>query len=134
MKHDCIGQNTCENGAKCFQDNLKCPQASICMCPECFYGTQCQFTTKGFGLSLDAVLGYHIRPHVALQQQSSTVQRRIVLLTVGVGILFQLRPYLQPHPLLALADASCCKVDEIVKTPKTSVGNAANKIIALFVS
>ncbi|CAF0930165.1 unnamed protein product [Adineta steineri] len=173
MKHDCIGQNTCENGAKCFQDNLKCPQASICMCPECFYGTQCQFTTKGFGLSLDAVLGYHIQPHVALQHQSSTVQvsvalttimfalgvvngilsimtfkmktiwqvgcgiylmRRIVLLTVGVGILFQLRPYLQPHPLLALADASCCKVDEIVKTPKTSVGNAANKIIALFVS
>ncbi|CAF0839228.1 unnamed protein product [Adineta steineri] len=113
MKHDCIGQNTCENGAKCFQDNLKCPQASLCMCPECFYGTQCQFTTKGFGLSLDAVLGYHIQPHVALQHQSSTVQ---------------------PHPLLALADASCCKVDEIVKTPKTSVGNATNKIIALFVS
>ncbi|CAF4427356.1 unnamed protein product, partial [Rotaria magnacalcarata] len=38
-----MGSNNCQNGAQCF------------------YGTQCQFSTQQFGLSLDAILGYQIR-------------------------------------------------------------------------
>jgi hypothetical protein len=79
MKHDCIGQSVCQNGAQCFQDDPRCPQSSMCMCTECFYGTRCQFTTKGFGLSLDAILGYHIRPHVTLRHQSTIVQVSMTL-------------------------------------------------------
>ena len=44
------------------------------MCPPCFYGTRCQFTTSGFGLSLDAILGYHILPHVGLRHQPFIIQ------------------------------------------------------------
>jgi hypothetical protein len=79
MKHDCIGQSVCQNGAQCFQDDPRCPQSSMCMCTECFYGTRCQFTTKGFGLSLDAILGYHIRPHVTLRHQPTIVQVSMTL-------------------------------------------------------
>ncbi|CAF3948757.1 unnamed protein product, partial [Rotaria sp. Silwood1] len=63
MKFDCSGQSGCENGARCFQDSPLCAQTSICACPACFYGKRCQFSTSGFGVSLDAILGYHILPH-----------------------------------------------------------------------
>jgi hypothetical protein len=74
MTFDCIGQSECENGAQCFQDHLTCPYRSMCMCPSCFYGARCQFSTSGFGLSLDAILGYHILPHISIIHQSSIVQ------------------------------------------------------------
>jgi hypothetical protein len=35
----------------------------MCECKECFYGSRCQFSSKGFGLSLDLILGPHIRPN-----------------------------------------------------------------------
>jgi len=63
------------------------------MCAECFYGTKCQFTTKGFGLSLDAILGYQIRPHIALRHQPLITKISVgvttVMLTLGLlnGIL-----------------------------------------------
>jgi hypothetical protein len=78
-QHDCRGQSVCENGARCFPDNSTCPKTSMCVCTECFYGTRCQFTTQGFGLSLDAILGYHIRPHVNLRHQPLTVQMSMAL-------------------------------------------------------
>ena len=72
-KFDCLGQNGCENGGQCFQDNPTCPQTSVCMCAECSYGRRCQFTMDGFRLSLDAILGYHIEPHISLRQQPTIV-------------------------------------------------------------
>ena len=72
-KFDCLGQNGCENGGQCFQDNPTCPQTSVCMCGACSYGRRCQFTMDGFRLSLDAILGYHIQPHIPLRQQPSLV-------------------------------------------------------------
>ena len=71
-KLDCLGQNGCENDAQCFQDNPTCPQTSMCICPTCFYGRRCQFSMNGFGLSLDAILAYHIRPHVPDQRSISS--------------------------------------------------------------
>ncbi|CAF1680232.1 unnamed protein product, partial [Rotaria sp. Silwood1] len=56
MKSDCLGRSGCENGAQCFQDSSTCAQTSICVCPACFYGVRCQFSTSGFGLSLDTIL------------------------------------------------------------------------------
>ncbi len=79
MKFDCLGQNACENGGSCYFDNQNCPQSSICQCSECFYGSRCQFSTKGFGLSLDAILGYQIRPHVTLLHQSLIIQVSAIL-------------------------------------------------------
>jgi hypothetical protein len=74
MKFNCLGKNTCENGAQCFQDNPTCPQTSICVCPTCFYGRRCQFSASGFSVSLDAILGYKIQPHTHLIDQPIIVQ------------------------------------------------------------
>ncbi|CAF3951577.1 unnamed protein product [Rotaria magnacalcarata] len=37
--------NECRNEAQRFQDNPICPTKIMCVCRECFYATQCQFTT-----------------------------------------------------------------------------------------
>ena len=60
MISNCYGFSDCENGAQCFQQMLSCPEKAVCVCPSCFYGLRCQFSTSGFGLSLDGILGYHI--------------------------------------------------------------------------
>ena len=82
MKRDCLGRNGCENGAQCFQDDSTCPRTSMCVCPVCFYGTRCQFSMNGFSLSLDAIVGDHIRPNVALRRQPPLIQ-----ITLGVTIV-----------------------------------------------
>ena len=88
-KLDCFGRNQCENGGKCLQDNVKCPQTSICVCPTCFYGTHCQFRSSGFGHSLDALLGYHIQPKIGLWNQSILVKisALLTILMTGAGFL-----------------------------------------------
>jgi hypothetical protein len=78
IKHDCFGQSKCENKAQCLQDKVVCPQTSICVCPSCFYGTLCQFSSSLFGLSLDAILGYHIQPNVNMIHPLSIVQVSVV--------------------------------------------------------
>ena len=82
MKRDCLGQNGCENGAQCFQDDSRCPQSSMCICSECFYGRRCQFSMNGFSLSLDGILGYHIRPNVSLRRQASVIQITLIVTIV----------------------------------------------------
>jgi len=52
MTFDCLGQSECENEGQCFQDSPDCPKRSMSICRPCFYGTRCQFSTSGFGLSL----------------------------------------------------------------------------------
>ena len=90
---DCFGQSECENHGQCFQDTRHCPQRSICICPRCFYGTRCQFDTHRFSLSLDAILGYHILPHMPWKDQPSIVKfsfsLMIILVVLGLinGIL-----------------------------------------------
>ncbi|CAF1498867.1 unnamed protein product [Rotaria sordida] len=61
MKYDCNGSNFCEHQGNCFLDDDKCPTSAFCACPNCYFGSKCQFSTKGSTLSLDIFLGYHIR-------------------------------------------------------------------------
>ncbi|UJR07374.1 hypothetical protein I4U23_011660 [Adineta vaga] len=84
MKFDCSGYNECENDGECFQDTLQCPQRSMCVCPQCFYGRYCQFTTIGFSVSLDNILGYHIQPHISIVNQSTIIQISITLMLIFV--------------------------------------------------
>jgi hypothetical protein len=76
---DCFGNSGCENGGQCFQDDKKCPQTAICVCPVCYYGSRCELTTNRFSLSLDFILGYHIRSNINLSNQSATVFISIIL-------------------------------------------------------
>ena len=79
--YDCQVMHDCQNNAQCFQDR-SCPSSVICACTECFYGSKCQFTTKGFGLNLDAVLGYQIRPRVGVNRQVALVKLSLILTLV----------------------------------------------------
>ena len=106
MKRDCLGQNGCENDGQCFQDDLTCPQTSICICPVCFYGTRCQFSMNGFSLSLDAILSDHIRPNVSLRRQSSLIQ-----ITFGVTIVMVLVGW--TNGILSLVTFKTKKVREV---------------------
>jgi hypothetical protein len=84
MKFDCQGQSVCENDGKCLQDIPDCPTRSICMCEPCFYGTLCQFSTSGFGLSLDAILGYHILQNVSLVDQPFIIKMSLSLTIIFI--------------------------------------------------
>ncbi|CAF1490140.1 unnamed protein product [Adineta steineri] len=79
MKFDCFGKNYCEHNGQCFQDSPTCPTRSICVCPSCYYGTRCQFTTSEFGLSLDAILAYHIIPDANISHQTSIIKTSLSL-------------------------------------------------------
>jgi hypothetical protein len=54
----------------------------MCICQDCYYGTRCQFSTKGFILSLDPILGYHIKPNVPISRQPSIVKASIAIVTL----------------------------------------------------
>ena len=72
----------CENGGKCFQDSVQCPTMSACLCPDCFYGSKCQFSSKGFSLSLDSIIGYQIRPVRSLQTQLFVIKFSITVVCI----------------------------------------------------
>ena len=91
MTFDCVGQNECENGGQCFQsqDVLRCPSRSMCKCLPCYFGRRCQFSTRGFSLSLDTILGYHIYPNVNIEDQSSIVKFSfsVTIIFIVLGII-----------------------------------------------
>jgi hypothetical protein len=82
MTYDCQGSSYCKNDAQCFQDHPTCSSSMMCVCDECFCGSRCQFSTKGFGLSLDAILGYQIRPHISWRRQPTSVKVSITVTMV----------------------------------------------------
>ncbi len=85
MDYNCRGSNyLCENGGRCFQDNITCSSITLCACPMCFFGYRCQFSSKGFGFSLDDILGYQIKPLAPFGKQRTVVK---VSVAVTVAIL-----------------------------------------------
>ncbi|CAF4927760.1 unnamed protein product [Rotaria sp. Silwood1] len=79
-----LGWNYCENNGQYYLDNDTCPTSSSCFCKECYFGSRCHLTTKGFGLSLDAILGYSIRPNFSFSKQPIIVK----LSTTGTILIF----------------------------------------------
>jgi hypothetical protein len=88
ITYDCYGLDICKNGAQCLQDHPSCPSSIVCVCAECFYGSRCQFSTKGFGLSLDVLLGYQVHSHITLRQQPKAVQvsMAITMIILALGL------------------------------------------------
>ncbi|UJR16672.1 hypothetical protein I4U23_003572 [Adineta vaga] len=70
----CSKQDWCKNQGQCFEDHPSCPSVTICVCQQCFFGNRCQFYTKGFGLTLDEILGYEIIRDTKLTLQPFAVQ------------------------------------------------------------
>jgi hypothetical protein len=81
-KSICQWRAHCENGGQSIQDLPTCPMSTMCVCPECYYGGKCQFTTKGFGLPLDVILAYQIRRHSRIVDQPATVKVSIAMATL----------------------------------------------------
>ncbi|UJR06764.1 hypothetical protein I4U23_011051 [Adineta vaga] len=74
MTYNCSGYDICENGGLCFQDDFKCPISFQCICPKCYYGSRCQFSTKESTLSLDAIIGYQIYQNTPVHRQPLVIQ------------------------------------------------------------
>ena len=86
---NCGAEAFCEHGGQCFRDDPICPKRMTCGCRPCSFGSRCQFSTKGMGLSLDVVLGYHIRVKAPLSRQPSMlfVSLAITALLFAVGLV-----------------------------------------------
>ncbi|CAF4338770.1 unnamed protein product, partial [Rotaria sp. Silwood2] len=81
-KYNCNGKNLCYNDGQCFFNNETCPTTFICVCNNCYYGRQCQFSTQDFIFSLDPILGYHIKPSISVHQQPFIVKFSIIITTI----------------------------------------------------
>jgi hypothetical protein len=59
-----------------------------CAFPVCFFGHRCQFSSEGFGFSLDDILGYQIKPLTSFEKQRTVVKVSVavtvVIFLVGV--------------------------------------------------
>nr|AEN94416.1 low density lipoprotein [Adineta vaga] len=85
-RQTCFGLSNCENNAQCIQNDPECPSETVCLCPKCFYGTLCQFSSESFGMSLDGILGYHIQPFKKLTDQPFIIRFSLGL-TIVLTIL-----------------------------------------------
>ncbi|CAF5037252.1 unnamed protein product, partial [Rotaria sp. Silwood1] len=89
MTYNCKGKSLCENEGRCFYDKPDCPTLFMCVCDECSYGSRCQFSTKGFAVSRDTILGYHIKPDGSFGQQrvsiKITVTIAMIMLVCGLA-------------------------------------------------
>ncbi|CAF3694043.1 unnamed protein product [Adineta steineri] len=70
----CVEKIECENGIECLEDHPSCPSTRICVCQDCFFGDRCQFYAKGFGITLDEILGYEIERNINILSQPLSVQ------------------------------------------------------------
>ena len=96
VTYDCHGHNYCENDGQYFRDDSQCPKSSNCACPDCYFGSRCQFFTKGSTLSLDMILGYYLKPNMGLNGQSAIIQISIALTTLifTLGMISNLLTFL----------------------------------------
>ena len=85
----CSSRYSCANGAQCLRDRPACPFSTICACRNCFFGDKCQFYAKGFGWTLDEILGYEIKRDTSLFDQPYSVQLSaiITMLMFVMGII-----------------------------------------------
>ncbi|CAF1629355.1 unnamed protein product, partial [Adineta ricciae] len=83
IEENCPDENECSDHGQCFQLGLGCSKKITCLCKSCFHGRRCQFSTQGFSLSLDNILGYHIQPSIRLIKQSTIIQ-----ISISLNIIF----------------------------------------------
>ena len=106
LNYDCAGRSECEHNSQCVQDNSACPQQSMCICRDCFFGRKCQFRTDQFGLSLDAILGHHI-----LSLNSFLIQPLIIKISVALTIVYTIIGLINGiFSLITFMNKTVCKV------------------------
>jgi hypothetical protein len=85
----CLEKTWCKNGVECLEDHPSCPSTRICVCQDCFFGDQCQFYAKGFGVTLDEILGYEIKRNTSILQQPLSVKLSglVTMIMFVVGLI-----------------------------------------------
>ena len=78
----CQHVNPCEKYGHCLEDHPECRLKIECICQECYYGSRCQFSTIGLGVSLDAILGYEILPKKSLFEQTTSIQISTIIILI----------------------------------------------------
>ncbi|CAF1117126.1 unnamed protein product [Didymodactylos carnosus] len=75
--------NKCSNRGKCVQNHEICPSSSLCLCEPCSYGSICQFSTAGYSLSLDAILGSHLgTKNTNIFEQTRVIKLSMLFLSI----------------------------------------------------
>ncbi|CAF1245842.1 unnamed protein product [Didymodactylos carnosus] len=74
---NCIGHNYCLNGGECVQPvhKYETKMKFVCVCPPCYYGELCQFSTTKYSMTMDALLGQIILTSKNLHQQPLIIKR-----------------------------------------------------------
>jgi hypothetical protein len=78
--------NKCSDRGICVQNDETCPTRSVCICEPCTYGSICQHSTAGYSLSLDGILGSHIRVVKNIFHQTIVIQISVIILSILVII------------------------------------------------
>jgi hypothetical protein len=89
MYYGCV-LNKCSGHGICIQNNEICPTNSTCVCEQCSYGTACQFSTAGYTLSLDAILGSHIKTNTLnIAKQPTVIKISVITISIltFIGII-----------------------------------------------
>ena len=86
VNRTCRRDDICVNQGQCFQDDSHCPTSFQCICPKCFYGSRCQYSSQGSILSLDTIIGYQIQVDVPIHQQPVII-RTVTSVTIVLFIL-----------------------------------------------
>jgi hypothetical protein len=100
MYQGCI-LNKCSGHGICIQNDEICPTNSTCVCEQCNYGSACQFSTAGYTLSLDAILGSHIQTNtinITKQPTFIKISVSIISILVFIGIIlnsFSINTFMQ---------------------------------------
>ncbi|CAF1020903.1 unnamed protein product [Rotaria sordida] len=91
-------------------DDKICPITAMCICPDCYYGSRCQFSTKGLTLSLDAILGYQIYPNsnIGITQQPLVIKTAMAI-TITLFSLSSINSFLSilTFRMQATRDVGC---------------------------
>ncbi|UJR17958.1 hypothetical protein I4U23_004857 [Adineta vaga] len=77
-------ENKCNGRGICVQNHHLCPRNSLCLCEPCTYGELCQFSRAGYSLSLDAIIGSHIR----LTTSKTIIKISVILISCFIIIGF----------------------------------------------
>jgi hypothetical protein len=81
---NCKERNFYKNNGQCFEDHSTCPLTFVCIWDDCPYRSWCQFSIKGFDLSLDIILDYQIRPNIIFTQQRPVIRVTIAIVTLMI--------------------------------------------------
>ncbi|CAF0779033.1 unnamed protein product [Didymodactylos carnosus] len=82
-------EDYCNNNGLCIQNDELCPKQTVCLCNNCFYGSQCQHSTSGYAVSLNSIIGSYIILNTPLKHQPSYIKLSLILLTLllTVGLI-----------------------------------------------